>query len=101
MYGAEGKRNDYKPWSCNKVIGLTQPGNGEYHGCPFKTFSEDNLVQILGSYGLSKQDMAIIMDKKRENLAQVACLRLFEATNKNGIADNVGNHPNAYFKSSH
>ena len=41
------------------------------------------------------------MDKKRENLAQVACLRLFEATNKNGIADNVGNHPNAYFKSSH
>ena len=42
-YGAEGKRNDYKPWNCNKIINLTQPGNGEYHGCPFKTFSEDNL----------------------------------------------------------
>lgn len=44
--------------------------------------------------------MAIIMDKKRENLYQVACLRLFEGTHKNAIADNVGNHPNAYFTSS-
>jgi DNA primase large subunit len=43
-YGAEGKRNDYRPYNCAKVINLTQPGNGEYHGCPFKTFSEDNLV---------------------------------------------------------
>ena len=43
-YGAEGKRNDYRPWNCNKTINLTAPGNGEYHGCPFKTFSEDNLV---------------------------------------------------------
>jgi len=99
-YGAEGKRNDYRPWNCNKTINLTQPGNGEYHGCPFKTFSEENLVQLLGSYGLGKQEMAIVMDKKRENLYQVACLRLFESTHKNSIADNVGNHPNAYFTSS-
>ena len=40
------------------------------------------------------------MQKKRENLFQVACLRLFEGTHKNGIAENVGNHPNAYFTSS-
>lgn len=44
--------------------------------------------------------MAIVMDKKRDNLYQVACLRLFETTHKNSIADNVGNHPNAYFTSS-
>lgn len=67
-YGAEGKRNDYKPYNCNKVINLTQPGNGEYHGCPFKTFGEDNLVQLMGSYGLTKQDLAVILEKKRENL---------------------------------
>jgi DNA primase large subunit len=53
-YGQEGKRNDYKPWNCSKTIALTQPGQGEYHGCPFKTFSEENLVQLLGSYGLSR-----------------------------------------------
>ena len=42
-YGQEGKRQDYKPWACNKVINLEAPGAGEYHGCPFKTFSEPNL----------------------------------------------------------
>lgn len=25
-YGAEGKRNDYKPWNCTKVINLVTPG---------------------------------------------------------------------------
>jgi len=40
------------------------------------------------------------MGKKRENLYQVACLRLFEATHKGAVAENVGNHPNAYFSSS-
>ena len=40
------------------------------------------------------------MQKKKENLFQVACLRLFEFTHKNGVSDNVGNHPNGYFTSS-
>ena len=26
MYGSEGKRNDYKAWSCTKVLQLPQPG---------------------------------------------------------------------------
>ena len=44
--------------------------------------------------------MKVIVDKKKENLYQVACLRLFEITHKGSIAENVGNHPNAYFNSS-
>ena len=99
-YGQEGKRNDYKPWNCNKTINLASPATGEYHGCPFKTFSEENLVQLLNSYGLSKEDMRVVMEKKQENLYQVACLRLFESTHKHGVAENVGNHPNSYFSSS-
>ena len=67
-YGQEGKRNDYKPWNCNKTINLTAPGKGEYHGCPFKTFSDDNLVQLINSYGLSKEEMNVVLNKKRENL---------------------------------
>ena len=67
-YGQEGKRNDYKPWNCNKVIALTQPGQGEYHGCPFKTFSDDNIKQLLSSYGLRQTDMEVVMNKRRENL---------------------------------
>jgi Eukaryotic and archaeal DNA primase, large subunit len=44
--------------------------------------------------------MRPILDKRRENLHQVACLRLFEAVHPGGVSDNVGNHPNAFFNSS-
>jgi len=43
MYGQEGKRNDYKPWTCTKVLNQQAPGQGEYHGCPFKTFGNSNI----------------------------------------------------------
>lgn len=68
MFGKEGKKQDYKPWSCNKVLGQTTPGQEEFHGCPFKTFSEDNLKQLLSSYGLKQEEMKTIVDKRRENL---------------------------------
>ena len=67
-YGQEGKRNDYKARNCNKTINLAAPGPGEYHGCPFKTFSNENLIQLLNSYGVSKPDLKIILDKKDSNL---------------------------------
>jgi hypothetical protein len=44
--------------------------------------------------------MKPIIDKRRENLYQVACLRLFETTHKGCVTENVGNHPNGYFNSS-
>ena len=44
--------------------------------------------------------MKIVLDKKKENLYQVACLRLHEMTHKGSIAENVGNHPNSYFNAS-
>lgn len=68
MFGQEGKKQDYKPWGCNKVINQTTPGPDEFHGCPFKTFSEDPLRQLLGSYGLKNEEMRTILDKRRENL---------------------------------
>lgn len=100
MFGQEGKRNDYKPWSCSKVIGQQNPGTGEFHGCAFKTYGEDNLRQILSTYGLNSSDMNIVLDKKKEGLFEVACLRLFEHSHKNAVGENVGNHPNAFFNSS-
>jgi DNA primase large subunit len=96
-YGMEGKRQDYKPWTCNKVIGLEIPGAGEYHGCPFKTFNGENLKQVLSTYGLTHSEMATILEKKDGGHHQVACLRLFEYSTKNGVSENVGNHPNAFF----
>jgi len=42
----------------------------------------------------------VILAKKEANLHQVACLRLFESTHKNAVAENVGNHPNSFFSSA-
>ncbi|KAL2900263.1 putative DNA primase large subunit, partial [Bienertia sinuspersici] len=36
-YGKEGKRVDYTPYSCQKVISCT-PGVGDHHGCPYRHF---------------------------------------------------------------
>jgi hypothetical protein len=44
--------------------------------------------------------MNVVLDKKKDNLYQVACLRVFEMSHKGGVADNVGNHPNSFFNSS-
>ena len=44
--------------------------------------------------------MKSIVDKKRENLHQVACLRLFETVHPGSVSENVGNHPNGFFTSS-
>lgn len=100
MFGQEGKRNDYRPWNCNKVLNQQNPAQGELHGCPFKTFGDDNLRNLLNGYGLTGSDIRIVMDKKKENLYQVACLRLYELSHKNAVAENVGNHPNSFFLSS-
>jgi DNA primase large subunit len=55
MFGKEGKKADYKPWSCYKVLNLQPPGPEEYHGCPFKTFSEEPLKQLLSTYGITTE----------------------------------------------
>ena len=66
-YGKEGKRADYTPWSCKRVIN-NKPGVGEYHGCPFKTFKEETLTDFLiGSYGLTAEEVTPILNKRRDN----------------------------------
>jgi DNA primase large subunit len=99
-YGKEGKRTDYTPWSCSKIISQI-PGANEYHGCPFKYFKDEVLNDFLHKkYHLSSDKLLPIMDKKREGACQVACIKLWDATHEVDTKDNVGNHPNAFFSSS-
>ncbi|KFO81226.1 DNA primase large subunit, partial [Cuculus canorus] len=49
-YGKEGKRTDYTPYSCMKIIMSNPPSQGDYHGCPFRHCDPELLKQKLQSY---------------------------------------------------
>ncbi|KFK41135.1 hypothetical protein AALP_AA2G090500 [Arabis alpina] len=97
-YGKEGKRTDYTPYACQKIIS-SAPGVGDHHGCPYRHFSEDNLRAALGRMGLSSRGMEDVMDKVRNKHYQLACTLTFEAVY--GTSCDAGiNHPNQYFEES-
>jgi DNA primase large subunit len=64
-YGKEGNRVNYTPYSCNKIQNLPPPSNTEYHGCPFKDFSDEKLRSLLIQYGMKDEHLFKILEKKR------------------------------------
>lgn len=99
-YGKEGKRANYTPYSCMKVITSNQPGPGDCHGCPFKHSDTDLLKKRLQSYKLPNDGINEILDLMKQQHYQVACSRYFEVTHK--VPEGVVsiNHPNQYFDES-
>ncbi|CAN6464737.1 unnamed protein product [Victoria cruziana] len=94
-YGKEGKRTDYTPYSCQRVITST-PGVGDHHGCPYRHFSEENLKAALGNMGVSGRSVDDIMEKVQNRHYQLACTLTFEAIHS--CPHDAGiNHPNQYF----
>ncbi|CAI9761698.1 unnamed protein product [Fraxinus pennsylvanica] len=94
-YGKEGKRTDYTPYSCQKIISST-PGVGDHHGCPYRHFSEENLREALAKMGVGGRAVEEIIDKKRNRHFQLACTLTFEAVH--GASCDAGiNHPNQYY----
>jgi len=109
-YGKEGKRIDYTPYSCNKIIGCS-PGGDDYHGCPFKIFDLSNLKKYLSiNKKMSSNDVQSIADLVKGNHYQLACRSYFKYQHREVLKrkslqiDDVQSqwsHPNEYFDHSY
>ncbi|KAH0622061.1 hypothetical protein JD844_023989, partial [Phrynosoma platyrhinos] len=107
-YGREGKRTDYTPFSCMKIIMSNPPGQGDYHGCPFRHSDPELLKQKLQSYKIPPTGISQILDLVKGMHYQLACQKYFEWTHdvsgclQNKISDTGFslNHPNQYFVES-
>ncbi|ORY06696.1 DNA primase large subunit Spp2 [Basidiobolus meristosporus CBS 931.73] len=103
-YGMEGRRTDYTPYSCMKIITGNSPSSGDHHGCPFRHFSPENLRHACYSSGATDHEVNEILELVRANHFQVACTRYFELTHKKvTIASKIDTiiHPNQYFDQSY
>uniref|UniRef100_A0A8C4QQL1 DNA primase large subunit n=1 Tax=Eptatretus burgeri TaxID=7764 RepID=A0A8C4QQL1_EPTBU len=99
-YGKEGKRTDYTPYSCMKIIQTNTPGPGDHHGCPFRHTDADLLRQRLQSHRLSSSEINQVMEYVKGMHYQLACQKYFEFTHK--VEDGAFglSHPNQYFEES-
>ena len=95
-YGKEGKRADYTPYTCMKIISST-PGSGEHHGCPYNTFSEASLRAQLQQMQITGADQKQVMDLSKNHHYQLACGRVFQLTHNGAAADEGINHPNQFY----
>uniref|UniRef100_W5KQI1 DNA primase large subunit n=1 Tax=Astyanax mexicanus TaxID=7994 RepID=W5KQI1_ASTMX len=100
MFGKEGKRTDYTPYSCMKVILSNPPSQGDYHGCPFRHSDPELLKQKLQSYKLSPSGIVQILELVKGMHYQLACQKYFELTHNIEDAGFSLNHPNQYFMES-
>ncbi|RLV90277.1 DNA primase large subunit [Spathaspora sp. JA1] len=108
QYGLEGARINYKPWDCGIILSKPKPGKGDSHGCPYRDFTLDSLVNNLQELGITdQQELNSIMDDVNKRDYTIACTRVFEFTHKKQLAT-AGtkmeglhiNHPNLYFDRS-
>ncbi|RCH81500.1 hypothetical protein CU098_004655 [Rhizopus stolonifer] len=100
-YGLEGRRMNYNPFSCLKIITGTAPGTGEHHGCPFRHSSDRGLEAQLYRDNIAKPYVDEILGLAQNKHYQLACTRHFEVThpeNKEKI-DPI-EHPNQYYELS-
>jgi len=102
-YGQEGKRTDYTPYSCTKMLAIPFVQDKEkIHGCPYKDTDMLRLRSKLArTLGPNSPAIDNIIEKVKNKEYQVACKLQFEARYPGCLSGNVGNHPNAYVLEAH
>ncbi|XP_028676335.1 DNA primase large subunit [Erpetoichthys calabaricus] len=99
-FGKEGKRTDYTPFSCMKIILSNAPSQGDHHGCPFRHSDPELLKQKLQSYKIPGNGINQILDLVKGMHYQLACQKYFELTHGVDDCNFSLNHPNQYFAES-
>lgn len=110
---ANRRGRGYTPYSCQKLLTEAAPAAGQSHGCPYRTYSPENLTVLLSATGVNDREL---LKGVREDVGKqryhIACNRVFEAQHKNELKkvkdqglwsaaelDTIL-HPNTYFKRS-
>ncbi|CAL6297458.1 unnamed protein product [Bathycoccus prasinos] len=73
---------------------------GEYHGCPFKTFSEEALGAALSQMKIEPSKVTDIVKKAKNKHYQLACSDVFEAVHGGEFIEGGLHHPNQYYEQS-
>ncbi|GAB7352907.1 hypothetical protein MBLNU459_g3496t1 [Dothideomycetes sp. NU459] len=111
---ANKRGRGYTPYSCQKLLTEALPSAGQSHGCPYRTFSPDNLVALLQATGVApdRDTLKAVRDDVARQRYHIACNRVFEAQHKTELKRVKDNslwpaseldtilHPNTYFKRS-
>jgi DNA primase large subunit len=97
-YGKEGKRTNYTPYSCIKII-MSTVGHDDAHGCPFRHSDLPHLKQQLLAWNVPVTGINEVVEYVSQGHFQLACGKYFQLTH--GIQSDVSiNHPNQYFVDS-
>ncbi|XP_069674983.1 DNA primase large subunit [Periplaneta americana] len=97
-YGKEGKRTDYTPYSCMKII-MSPVGPDDTHGCLFRHSDLPHLKQQLLAWNIPVAGINEIAEYVAQGHYQLACGRYFQVSH--GVQVDVAiNHPNQYFLES-
>jgi DNA primase large subunit len=78
----------------------SNPGSGEHHGCPYKTFGEESLTSALGGLQIPGGKVRDIVAKAKAQHYQLACGMTFAALHDGKEIEEGVQHPNQYFKES-
>uniref|UniRef100_T1KUX3 DNA primase large subunit n=1 Tax=Tetranychus urticae TaxID=32264 RepID=T1KUX3_TETUR len=99
-YGKEGKKVDFSPYGCEKIINST-PGVGDAHGCPFKHFDWTNLKKFLVRKGVGDEVLQNIESLVEEKNYSKACGIYFTVRHpSHQISDEGITHPNTFYAES-
>jgi hypothetical protein len=109
MYGKEGARKNYTPYSCMKIILGPPPQPGAVHGCPYRHATDTQLAAMLSSLRIANEEVKdIVQLAKGGGHYQLACQRHFDLAHPDHAmvlaetreGDAAANHPNGWFQAS-